>query len=52
MVIDENNISQINAALLIIQRRIDRIVQAMNEFTEKLKECETIEDIKELDLKI
>ena len=52
MVIDENNITQINTALLLLQRRLDRIVQAMNEFTEALSKCTTVEEIAALKLKI
>ncbi|MBQ0004156.1 MAG: hypothetical protein KBT21_11540 [Treponema sp.] len=52
MVIDELKIDQINTALLLLQRRLDRVIQAMNKFTEEISKCETIEDVKKLELKI
>lgn len=52
MVVDTNNPDSINTALLLIQRRLDRLRQAIEQFNQQIKTVETIEDIRKLELKI
>ena len=52
MVADELNIDQLNTALLLVQRRIQRLTQAMDNFTKNLNECKTLEEVTQLTLSI
>jgi hypothetical protein len=52
MVIDETTIESINTTLIVIQRRIDRIIQAMDKFTADIAQVQTLADVRNLRLKI
>lgn len=52
MVADELNIDQLNTALLLVQRRIQRLTQAMENFTKNLNNCKTLEEVTQLTLSI
>lgn len=52
MVIDESSLDQINTTIITLERRIKRIKDVMDKFSDDLKKCQSLDDVKKLSLKI